>query len=105
LSIAVRCAEVIWPKPHEQLNCLMSVLADMACSTSLGLPLIGSASKTTTFARPGAMEIAISISSATSAFPLSGPLVGMPSKPSSSTFSNGTFGNPIWLSYDVMSLA
>src|ERR1035437_9693344 len=103
--MALRCADVIVPNDHEQLNCLMSVLVDMACSTSLGSPLTGSASKTTTFDRPGAVEIAISMSRATSLLPLLTPVVGTPLNPSSRTICSGTCDTPVWLSYDAMSPA
>src|SRR5450755_4712513 len=101
--MALRCADVIGPNDQEQLNCLISVLVDMACSTSLANPLTGSASKTTTFERPGAMEIAISMSRATSLLPLFAPVVGTPLNPSSRTICRGTFVTPVWLSYDAMS--
>src|ERR1022692_4816971 len=100
--MALRCADVIGPNDHEQLNCLMSVLVDMACRMSLGNPLTGSASNTTTFDRPGAMEIAISMSRATSLLPLLAPVVGTPLNPSSRTICRGTFDTPVWFSYNAM---
>src|ERR1035437_4592723 len=62
-------------QPQEQLKFLTMLLAAMVFKISLGIP-VGPASKTTIWESPGAMEMAISMSSETSMLPLA---VGVPS--------------------------
>ena len=66
-------------QPQEQLNCLMAVFVTIAASMVF-TRLAEAASKTTIFASPGAIAIAISISSETSSLP-PGTLPGSPLNP------------------------
>src|SRR5205814_784801 len=83
-AIALKMLSVVVVGPpihvHEQLRFLIVLLAAMVFKMSLGrLKLNGLPSKTTILDKPGAMAMAISMSSETSPFPLSAPVVGTPS--------------------------
>jgi len=57
------------PHPHEQLKFLTVLLAAIRFKTSFGCELYGLPSKTMILERPGAIAMAISISSETSSLP------------------------------------
>ena len=81
------------PQEEDKLFTVL-LLANIAFKMSLGMKLFGFPSKTTISASPGAMAMAISISSETSGLPLLAPVVGTPLKPSSKTVWMTMFVRP-----------
>ena len=65
----------------------------MAFTTSFHNPF-GPASNTTTLLNPGAMQIAISMSTEASTVPSGSVVTGIPVNPSNRTTWMGTFGSP-----------
>ena len=95
-------------KPQEQLSWLarLSVAIRFRIWLIVAVLAVAAPSYTSTASNPGAIDIAISMSKATSSFALPGRRPpGEPSKPSISTFCSGTFVSPARVAYPEISVA